>query len=177
MSNMKDYMMWIDDKGIATWDTLLGEMIIPDGVDIYDPDTLDAYQNDDVWHGVDVPGIEIDEDDFIVDDDDADDYDDVSDIRISAIQKDILIGLLSSIVDPQPDQAAINGLDMGTDEMLHLWYLLQEIENPSESQPTAAEHLEDHDYGRQLDIWLNEEGMTADAANHLQNEYLNGELI
>ena len=179
---MKDYMMWLDDRGIATWDNGLGELIIPEGVNVYDPATVDEYKNDAVWNGLDVPGIDIDEDDFIVDDDpdvSGDEYDDeVSDIRVSEIQRDILMRLLSSIVDPQPEQAAINGLDMGTDEMVHMWYLLQDMQNPEEIQPTAAEHMDDpDDGGRQLEFWMGSDGMTGEAENHLQNEYLNGELV
>ena len=86
--------------------------------------------------------------------------------------------LISSIVDPQPDQAAINGLDMGTDEMVHMWYLLQDMQNPEEIQHTAAEHMDDpDDGGRQLEFWMGSDGMTGEAENLLQHEYLNGELV
>jgi len=67
---MKDYMMWLDDRGIATWDNGIGELIVPEGVNIYDPATVDEYKNDEVWNGLDVPGIDTDEDDFLIDDDD-----------------------------------------------------------------------------------------------------------
>ena len=35
MSNMKDYMMWLDNRGIAEWDTSIGELIIPNGINVY----------------------------------------------------------------------------------------------------------------------------------------------
>jgi hypothetical protein len=182
---MKDYMMWLDDRGIATWDNGIGELIVPEGVNIYDPATVDEYKNDEVWNGLDVPGIDTDEDDFLIDDDDEkrpiewdDEDDEVSNIRLSEIQRDILMRLISSIVDPQPDQAAINGLDMGTDEMVHMWYLLQDMQNPEEIQHTAAEHMDDpDDGGRQLEFWMGSDGMTGEAENLLQHEYLNGELV
>ena len=63
MSNMKDYMMWIDDRGVATWDNSIGELIIPEGVNIYTPELISEYHADKDWHGID------DEDDFIIDDD------------------------------------------------------------------------------------------------------------
>jgi len=194
MSNMKDYMMWLDDRGIATYDNGIGELIVPEGVNIYDPATVDEYKNDAVWNGLDVPGIDIDEDDFIVDDDDEkrpiewDDEDDsdlgdeVSNIRVSEIQRDILMRLLSTIVEG--DEAAINDgwnnprLDMGTDELVHMWYLLQDMQNPEEIQLTAAEHMSDPDEGgRQLEFWMGSDGMTGEAENHLQDAYLKGELV
>jgi hypothetical protein len=63
MSNMKDYMMWLDDRGIATWNNEIGELIVPQGTDIYATTTVDVYNNDAKWHGV-----ELDEDDYIIDD-------------------------------------------------------------------------------------------------------------
>ena len=87
MINMKDYVMWLDDRGIATWDNELGEMLIPEGVNIYDPATVDEYKNDAVWNGLDVannhvydgaealPGIDIDDDDDMVLEDDEDEHD------------------------------------------------------------------------------------------------------
>jgi len=50
MSNMKDYMMWLDDRGIAKWDTAIGELIIPEGTNAYSPELVDEYQNDGTWH-------------------------------------------------------------------------------------------------------------------------------
>lgn len=64
---MKSFMMWLDDKGIAKWDTTLGELIVPPGTNIYD--YADAYKDDAKWHGVD----DGDDDDVIDDDDDDDD--------------------------------------------------------------------------------------------------------
>ena len=66
MSNMKDYMMWLDDNGVANWDTDINELIIPEGIDIYAPELVDEYRHDASWHS---PNIETDEDDFIIDED------------------------------------------------------------------------------------------------------------
>tara|TARA_Y100000034_G_scaffold87327_1_gene104739 strand:- start:437 stop:733 length:297 start_codon:yes stop_codon:yes gene_type:complete len=50
MSNMKDYAMWLDSRGIATWDESLGELSTPDGVDIYSEELIEKYNADDEWH-------------------------------------------------------------------------------------------------------------------------------
>ena len=63
MSNMKDYMMWLDDKAIATWDTSIGELIIPEGTNIYAPELVDEYKDDEKRRDV-----ELDDDDYIIDD-------------------------------------------------------------------------------------------------------------
>ena len=65
MSNMKDFMMWLDDRGIATWDNTLGELIIPEGTNIIFTELTDEYKSDASWHS---PRIETDEDDYIIDD-------------------------------------------------------------------------------------------------------------
>ena len=62
MSNMKDYMMWLDDRGIASWCNAIDELIIPEGVNVYTPELVDEYKSDKDWHHV-----ETDDDDFIVD--------------------------------------------------------------------------------------------------------------
>jgi len=64
MSNMKDYAMWLDDSGIAFWDNTIGELVVPDSVDIYDTNLVEQYHDDAKWHGIE---IEIDEDDYIID--------------------------------------------------------------------------------------------------------------
>ena len=64
MSNMKDYMMWLDTRGIATWDNTLGELLNPMGVNLYAQHLTEAYDNDAKWHGV-----ELDDDDYIIDED------------------------------------------------------------------------------------------------------------
>ena len=69
MSNMKDYMMWLDDNNVAKWDMTIGELIIPDGVDVYDAETVARYNADSKWHGVErKTEIELDDDDFIIED-------------------------------------------------------------------------------------------------------------
>jgi hypothetical protein len=66
MSNMKDYMMWLDDNGVANWDTDINELIIPEDIDIYAPELVDEYRNDASWHS---PTTKTDDDDFIIDED------------------------------------------------------------------------------------------------------------
>ena len=66
MSNMKDYMMWLNDNGIATWDTIIGELRIPTGINIYANDLLIRYKNDAKWHDID------DEEDILEDEDEND---------------------------------------------------------------------------------------------------------
>ena len=63
MSTMKDYMMWLDDKGIATYSNEIGELIVPEGTNIYAPSLVDDYKDDGKWHGV-----ETDDDDYIIED-------------------------------------------------------------------------------------------------------------
>jgi len=186
MSNMKDYMMWLVDRGFATHEDLLnGQRTLGDR-DLYGEECTTEYYEDSKWHmsqwGKSVP--KLDEDDYIVDDDDDDviiddgDDDEISNITISAIQRDILVNLLQSIVDPQPSQGAINGNDMGTDEVLQLWGILQEIENPQNIEHTAADHISDPDEGgRQLEFWMTSDGLTGDAQDYLQKEYLKGEFV
>ena len=75
MSNMKDYMMWLDDRGIATWNNEIGELIVPQGTDIYATATVDVYKDDAKWHGVELDDDDCiidDEEDLIIDDGDAD---------------------------------------------------------------------------------------------------------
>jgi hypothetical protein len=75
MSNMKDYMMWLDDRGTATWDNTLGELIVPDSVDIHNAELVNEYQNDSKWHGdPDPDDDELDdiEEELIIDDGDYD---------------------------------------------------------------------------------------------------------
>ena len=66
--------MWLDDRGIATWCNSIDELIVPEGVNIYDTDTVNAYQQDAEWHDPDDYDIELseDEEDLIIDDGDYD---------------------------------------------------------------------------------------------------------
>ena len=75
MSNMKDYAMWLDDRGIATWDNSIGELVIPYGVDIHDASTVDEYKSDTEWHNEEPDDDEIlseEEEELIIDDGDYD---------------------------------------------------------------------------------------------------------
>ena len=69
MSNMKDYMMWLDSRGIANWDTSIGELFVPAGVNVYADELVQEYSRDAEWHHT-----EPDDDDMIEDDDDEDDF-------------------------------------------------------------------------------------------------------
>jgi len=74
MSNMNDYMMWLDDRGIATWDNTIGELIVPEGTIIWTYELKDQYDNDAKWHD-DPDDIELDdieEEELIIDDGDYD---------------------------------------------------------------------------------------------------------
>ena len=50
MSHMKDFMMWLDDRGIAKWDAVIGELIMPAGTNLITSELMDEYRNDAKWH-------------------------------------------------------------------------------------------------------------------------------
>jgi hypothetical protein len=66
MSAMKDYAMWLDDRGIAIWCNRIDELIIPQGTDIYESKLVDVYKDDAKWHNED----EDDDEDIIEEDED-----------------------------------------------------------------------------------------------------------
>ena len=70
MSNMKDYVMWLDDRGVAKWDTSIGELIIPEGTDVHAPELVDDYHDDAIWHGEDYKVDDGEDDDMLIDEDD-----------------------------------------------------------------------------------------------------------
>jgi len=75
MSNMKDYAMWLDDRGIATWDTAIGELIIPNGINVNESSLVTEYKNDAEWHHIDPDDDDIldeEDEDLIIDDGDYD---------------------------------------------------------------------------------------------------------
>ena len=67
MSNMNDYMMWLDNKGYALWDDVLGELVNTGDWDLYCDEMVDDYKTDKEWHQP-----EVDEDDYIIEDEDED---------------------------------------------------------------------------------------------------------
>ena len=71
MSNMKDYAMWLDDRGIAVWDDSIGELIIPEGVNVYTDELVQEYSRDAEWHHIE-PDEDDEEMDVMFDDDDPD---------------------------------------------------------------------------------------------------------
>ena len=74
MSTMKDYAMWLDDRGIAIWCNLIGELTIPEGADIHAPELVNIYRDDYDWHNPE------EDDDMIPDDDDEDELLDDDDL-------------------------------------------------------------------------------------------------
>jgi len=66
MSNMKDYMMWLDNRGFAKWDDAIGELINPSGINVNSPKLMDLYKNDAQWHNS--APVELDDDDNIIED-------------------------------------------------------------------------------------------------------------
>jgi hypothetical protein len=170
MSNMKDYMMWLDDKGIATWDNVLGELIVPDEVDIYEDTLLDRYKNDAVWNGLDVPGIDTDEDDYVIDDDDDDrdyelDDDELGDIQLKV---DTIGSLLDTVFSDDPVAKRFTDL-IDTDMLTRLWDISEDIRRLNE---------EDKHGWSEDQYWFNDDGgLTGDAQNYLHELDAKGELI
>ncbi len=72
MSNMKDYMMWLDDRSIAKWDTAIGELIVPEGVNVFTEELLEQYRTDAEWNGY-PPVHDPEDNEVIIDEDDDDD--------------------------------------------------------------------------------------------------------
>ena len=70
MSNMKDYMMWLNARELATWSKIIDEfdeLINPEGLmNIYAPELVDDYKNDAQWHNG--GPVELDDDDYIIED-------------------------------------------------------------------------------------------------------------
>ena len=71
MSNMKDYAMWLDDRLIANWDEVLGELIVPEGLNVFTDELLEQYQSDARWHGV--PPHDPEDNEVIIEEDDDED--------------------------------------------------------------------------------------------------------
>lgn len=70
MSNMKDYAMWLDDRGIAVWNNTIDELVIPSGTDIYDSHIVDEYKHDSKRH---MPELD-DDDELIIDEEEEEDF-------------------------------------------------------------------------------------------------------
>jgi len=78
MSNMKDYAMWLDDQGIAKWDTAIGELIVSEGVNVFTEELLEQYRTDAEWNGYPpiTPPHDPEDNEVIIDEDEDDDDDD-----------------------------------------------------------------------------------------------------
>jgi len=160
---MKDYMMWLDDRGIATWDNTLEELIIPDGVYVHDEETVLKYQNDTAWHD---PGL--DEEDYI-EDEDADngilEDDELGDIQ----QKIDTIGDLLELVFSDGEAADHFRRTIDTDMLTRLWGISKDISLLNEEN----EHGWSED-----EYWFDSDGgLTGDAQNYLHSLDSRGELI
>lgn len=82
---MKDYMMWLDSRGVAKWSNSIGELIVPHATNIYSQKLVDEYKDDETWHSnipdidcqwnpmcnaYNQPTIKLDDDDYIIIDED-----------------------------------------------------------------------------------------------------------
>jgi len=64
-------MMWLDDRGIATWDNIINELIVPEGTDTME--YVEEYRNDAKWHDEpDDDELDDIEEELIIDDGDFD---------------------------------------------------------------------------------------------------------
>ncbi len=50
MSNMKDYAMWLDNKGYALWDDVIGELVNTGDWDLHCDEMVQDYKTDKEWH-------------------------------------------------------------------------------------------------------------------------------
>ena len=187
MSNMKDYMMWLDDRGIATWSNEIGELIIPEGVNIYAPELVDEYKNEG-WEPVELDDDDMivdDEDDLIVDDGDEEEENSHGFHAISAYHGELMVSLIDRIVGAEEgDEEGVNmNMSMGVDELDELWMLGQQLKGEvvpdwiRDAETTEEEELPD-DNGRQLSFWFSEStGMTADAQEYMHQQDAEGALI
>jgi len=161
MSNMKDYAMWLDDKGHARWDNSIGELVSNGDNDLYSKELLDDYQTDKNWHGIDD-----DEDDMIVDDpeEELEDVDD--DVGDSiAIQVNTVLDLLDMVFSDVPVAKPFRDL-IDTDMLTRLWDILMTLDNAINPQADQSEY------------WFDEDGgLTGDAQNYLHELDSKGELV
>jgi hypothetical protein len=79
MSNMKDYAMWLDNKGYALWDDVIGELVNTGDWDLYCDEMVEDYKTDKEWHQPEedddiIPDDEDDDEDGFLDDDELGDY-------------------------------------------------------------------------------------------------------
>jgi hypothetical protein len=168
MSNMKDYMMWLDDKGIAKWDNTLGELIIPKGTNIYAEELMEWYHDDAAWHRPHGP--HDDDDEAAVNDDEEDDGflddDDLGDFYMK-------VGTLSDLIDKLFDGTQLSTQfqeTLDTDTLTRLWNIKADLDSIYEDQIDMGWTPEEY--------WIDGEGgMTADAQNYLHALDSRGELI
>jgi len=69
---MKDYAMWLDNKGFALWDDVIGELVNTGDWDLHCDEMVQDYKTDKEWHHPN----EDEEEDIIEEDDEEDFLDD-----------------------------------------------------------------------------------------------------
>jgi hypothetical protein len=168
MSNMKDYMMWLDDRGIAKWASVStdSELIIPEGVDIYDEKLVNEYHNDGKWHRPELDGDDEREDMIEDEEDESDDLydDDAGDELDLEHQMRLIKSLLDTLFNEEPTSIQF-AATLELDTVSQLW----------NTRNTVAELLE---YDNGESVWFDEEGgLTGDAQNYLHELDKNGELL
>ena len=166
MSNMKDYMMWLEDRSLIEWDTVIHEPIIPEGTDIYETELVDEYHNDAKWHGHPTDGSPIHDDDG---DDDFLDDDELGDSI--PIHMHTLKDLLDMVFSEAPISSQFREL-IDTDMLTRLWSVWGRLTELLEMQD------EDEHGWTESEYWFNDEGgLTADAQNYLHELDARGELV
>ena len=170
MNNMKDYMMWLVDRGFATAEDLLnGQRTLGDR-DLYGEECMSEYQEDSDWHTAQWSKghPKTDEDGDLIDDDDEDgflDDDDLGDIQL----KVDTIGSLLDLVFADTDEADHFRRNIDTDMLTRLWGISEDISRLNERDKHGWSPDE---------YWFNSEGgLTGDAQNYLHELDAKGELI
>ena len=161
MSNMNDFTMWLDDQGIATWDNELGELIIPEGIDIYE--YVEDFKQDAKWHEG------IGDDDDKIEDDPEDDFLDDDELGDIQLKLDTIADLVDMVFSDVPVANQFRDL-IDTDMLTRLWEISTDIKDMNEEADEMGWSPSEY--------WFNEEGgLTADAENYLHELDARGELV
>ena len=159
MSNMKDYAMWLDDKGHARWDNSIGELVTIGDNDLYSDELVEDYRTDKVWHGI--------EDDDLIEDEPEEELEDEDEAGDSiAIQVNTVLDLLDMVFGFDVPVANQFRDLIDTDMLTRLWDIrttLNDATNPSVDQS---------------EYWFDDDGgLTGDAQNYLHELDSKGELV
>jgi len=76
MGAVKDYLFWLEDRGLAAFDNTLEDFVYTTENPMAD-DLIKEYKNDAVWHNIEPDEVVDDEEDFVVEDVMIDDGDDM----------------------------------------------------------------------------------------------------